>query len=202
MNITDIIEIIGICITLILGIVSICISLKSNKISKDAISISKEANDISNSSLKLSKEIKKESDEFVHIHSSNITIKYSSDVEYLGKKCLDDLIVIIPVELRNMSTNPVALDRPSMFWGNDGEYNYLADEDFYHILNVNENDTFPIYLKPKEIRKIKIAIGFDDSDRQMFYSQRGLSFTFQGTKNQYKKYFKSSNVIDYVRTQK
>lgn len=203
MSITDIIELIGISITFVIGAISIFISLKSNKISKEAIKMSKEANDISASSLKLNEEIKKENDENVRIESStNIEIKYSGEVKFTDKICYDDLIIIIPVEIRNMSTNPVTLKRPTMCWGNDGEYNYLSEDDFYKVLDLNENDDFPMYMKPKEIRNINIVLGFDDSDRQKFYSEKGLTLCFQGTKRDYKKYFKSSNAIDNVRVKK
>ena len=59
-----------------------------------------------------------------------------------------------------------------------------------------------MYFNPKEIRNISIVLGFDDSDRQRFYSEKGLTLCFQGTKKDYKKYFKSSNVIDSVRVKK
>ena len=93
--------------------------------------MSKEANDISASGLKLNEEIKKENDENVCIvNSKSIKIKYSSEEKFLDKICYDDLIIIVPVEIKNMSMNPVTLKRPTMCWGNDGEYNYLDDGDF------------------------------------------------------------------------
>ena len=198
MNVTDIIEIIGICITLIIGACSIYIALKSNKISKEAISISKESNDIASKSLKISQDVQNEQKENVEISSySNIEIlKQSPLIQYKGNPCWDDYLLIIRVEIKNKSTRPVSVKRPFFCFGKDGEYMYVADDDFYYIEGYNQYLSFPCYLKEKETKHVDIIIGISSSDRLNFYANKGITLSFEGTNGNYKKYFSSTSVID------
>ena len=51
-------------------------------------------------------------------------------------------------------------------------------------------------MKEKETIHIDIIIGITSADRLKFYSNNGVTLTFEGTTNNYKKYFSDTSVID------
>ena len=197
MNIADIIEIIGICVSLTLGIGSFIYSHKSNKIAKEANELSKQSNLISNKSLKISEDIKNDQSEHIRIKNyNNLEIIENKNIKFIGNKCYDTYLLILPIEINNISSNPVSVKRPFFMEGRNGEYMYVGDDELYLIEGYKQEYNFPIYLKSKEVKNIDIIIGLSASDRMRFYAEKGITLSFEGTKNTYSQYFSSSNVID------
>lgn len=197
MSITDKIEIVGICVSIIVGVFSFIYSHKSNKIAKEANELSKQSNVISNKSLKISEEIKNDQNEHIIIKNyNNLQIMENKNIKFIGNKCYEDYLLLIPIEINNVSSNPVSVKRPYFLEGNNGEYIYVADEELYSLEGYKQDYHFPIYLSSKESKYIDIIIGLSSAERMKFYSEKGITLNFTCTKNTYKKYFNSNNVID------
>lgn len=194
----NIIEIIGISLSFVLGLISLIFAIKSYNMSKKANLISNEANDIALKSLKISQDNQNEQKENIIITAyKNLEIlKTNPSIQYIGNHGWDDYLLIVPVEIKNKSSKPVSIKRPFFFWGNHGDYLYVGDDEFYYIEGYNQKVNFPYYMKEKETIHIDIIIGITSSDRLKFYSNNGITLTFEGTTNNYKKYFSATSVID------
>ena len=192
------IEIIGISLSFILGLISLIFAIKSYNTSKKSNTISNEANDIALKSLKIAQDVQNEQKENIEISSyKNIEIlKRNSNIQFVGNISWDDYLLIIPVEIKNKSSKPVSIKRPFFFWGNEGEYFYVSDDEFYNVEGYNQKIDFPYYMKEKETIHIDIIIGISSSDRLVFYSNKGITLSFEGTNNNYKKFFATTSVID------
>lgn len=194
---SDIIEIIGISISFLLGSVSLILAIMSNINSKKSNNIAEQANRLSEEALNVSKNLEKEQNEFVSTtNNSNVRIIENKDIEFIDKNSICDYLLVFPIELTNKSSLPVAVNRPSFYWGNNGDYYYVNEEDFFYPKNIPDIPRFPVYLKAKEIKDINVVLGISASDRMMYYSKNGMTLEFRGTKNTYKRYISASNVID------
>lgn len=195
---SSIIEIIGIIISFILGLISLTYAIKSYNMSKKANAISKEANEIASKSLKISQDNQNEQKENIEINSYDCLkiLKQNPLIQYKGNPCWNDYLLIIPVEINNKSSKPVSIKRPFFFFGKNGEYLYISDDDFYYVEGYNQEIKFPYYMKERETKHVDIIIGISSSDRLNFYSNKGITLSFEGTNNNYKKYFSSTYVVD------
>ena len=115
------VEIIGIGLSFVLGVISLIFAIKSNNTAKKANLISNEANNIASKSLKISQEQQNEKKEniVISLYKNIEILKTNPSIKYIGNPSWDDYLLIIPIEIKNKSSKPVSIKRPFFLWGNN-----------------------------------------------------------------------------------
>lgn len=204
MDVIEILELVGIAVAIFFGIVSWVNSVKANKTAEEANKISKDANALSERSIKISERMEKETKENIKIKRNSNLMLLKNDEKFVrlkSGKSYCDFLCVIPLEITNLSSMPVTLKRPTFYWGKDGEYLYLSDDEFITLESYKDEEyqnvnPFPLYFKEKETKNIFVVIEFTNSDRLVFYSNKGITLNFEATQSNYSIYINEQNVID------
>ena len=204
----DIVEFLGVITAIIFGVISWVYSKKANNISEkslesakeanrlseESLKVAKEANTLSERSLKISEKIENDNNESVDIEVSYVRVLDNDDTKVVcSKPCYADYLLIVPVRITNKSAQPVTIKELWTRWGKDGEYNCLDSDDFVD-LNFYESEkfenvnTFPLYLKAKESKKVNIVITLFNQDDKLKFISKGMTFNLDATQSSYKFY--------------
>lgn len=219
MNVVEIIELIGVGVAIIFGIISWYYSKETRKISKKANELSEESVKIAKDANKLSEKSLKIAEESMNINKENIELNCITNPILLNnksnknnimfvKKDYSDFILLLKVQIANHSIQPTTVKQFSFFIGEgkNSMYMYINREEMINIesystgseiIKVKDVNKFPIYIQGNEVKEVTIAVGLDKSEYQQYYARYGVELQFETTSSQIKLYVPSDNTIEY-----
>ncbi len=211
METIEVIELCGVGVALILGVISFFISKKSNRIAAEANELSKKSNELSKKSIDISEEIaglNKENVKFSNI-TNILIIKNDKDgkIEFGKNKSYAEYIILFFIRITNLSLQPVTIEDFSLSLGKgkDSSYVYINKDDVPDIKSyetvygtkVPKNlNTFPLYLQGNKSEEITIMAELSNSDYHKFLN-KGAEITFDTTSSRKNLFMSSDNVIEY-----
>ena len=207
-KVMDVIEFLGVVCAFIFGIVSWFYSKKANqlsekslesakeanKIAEDSLKVAKEANELSERSLKISEQLESDNKESVVVEVGYVRVVDNDDSKVVSSNILyGDYILIVPITITNKSAQPVTIKKFWTEWGKDGEYNYIDEDDLvclerYDTEKFDNVNSFPLYLKAKESKKVNIVMTLCNQDDKLKFISKGMTFHLDATHGSYKFY--------------